>query len=738
MADDEDAIYVDVIARLDEASADEAAGKLRDKFKDVAKNAGDSIKDATKSIGKHVKEYLDEDVKNSIKDIFGTNLRDEIERGNFKGAVDDLNSTIGATTDLVTGLGEAFGANMDGIGEMSRAITDNISDIGNVLQTGTDKVYSLKHGIESFKSGDVTSAINHVHHALRGLVPDRYLDTGIDKISKLTDTIKAFKSRDAAGGLSGISGLFGGVDVLDQASASAGAAQAITSAIGEFVPAVAAAASPLAAGTLLYGGTAYGAYRGLRAVSGKDALDQRDRQDYANYLARGGGKLGPDGKPISFEQYVAARGFADLYPTAPGVSGTAPLLGSPTAEFDASTAGPAPQQPSANEVLLPIPGGRLGTRGPQQVLAGTPPAAGAAPMAPAGGGGGVTHAQEAIVEAASAVISAGSIVLGGISLPPSYVPGSAGHGNVAGPSSSSSSGSSGIPGGFKSWYSSSKAPQTAQGLPDLLGGRSSGGMIPGNSPGYDNTLGSVGGKSIGLEGGEFIVNPKATRANRSLLEAINSGSLSHFDGGGEVPTDVGTSQPPPTQGNTYTPQQQQSLGHGQGLGVSGGAIGLAEQAGAMAAGAFSFGGGAIAAQIAEQEMNLAIQKGGQIGAAAAMAPVETFMLGGGQMGAPSVQKGGWYKKIVGGLLGQQNSIPNVAGATQPPKPPKKDGEGQDGAPGDEQEPGAQGQKPGVSAGPKGSQDDPMHVKVTNPAPPPPQGTTTSAASMTGTMSAMTV
>jgi hypothetical protein len=56
MADDDDTIYVDVAARLDEASADKAVDKLRDKFS----HAGDSIKDslsgALGSVSDHVKD----------------------------------------------------------------------------------------------------------------------------------------------------------------------------------------------------------------------------------------------------------------------------------------------------------------------------------------------------------------------------------------------------------------------------------------------------------------------------------------------------------------------------------------------------------------------------------------------------------------------------------------------------------------------------------------------------------
>jgi hypothetical protein len=40
MASDDDVIYVDVAARLDESTAEKASGKLRDKFKGVGKHIG--------------------------------------------------------------------------------------------------------------------------------------------------------------------------------------------------------------------------------------------------------------------------------------------------------------------------------------------------------------------------------------------------------------------------------------------------------------------------------------------------------------------------------------------------------------------------------------------------------------------------------------------------------------------------------------------------------------------------
>ncbi|MEZ0366814.1 hypothetical protein ACAG26_24375 [Mycobacterium sp. pUA109] len=255
-----------------------------------------------------------------------------------------------------------------------------------------------------------------------------------------------------------------------------------------------------------------------------------------------------------------------------------------------------------------------------------------------------------------------------------------------------------------------------------LGHFSDGGILPGSSPGYDNMLGFLpDGSAVGLEGGEGVINPGAMSQPgvADLVRQLNG----HYDDGGQIPGLVA----PPTQGNEGGPIQSKGLGSGSGAGISGGGlIGLGESAAATAAGAFSFGGGAIAAQMAEQEMNLAAQKGAQAAATAVAAPFETLWLGGGMMGAPSLSSPmfGWPGKILGGLIGQQFNAPNIAGATQPPKDPKE--------PTEEEEPGIGTQN--APSSPSGAKDDPMHVKVTNPANgTAPLGATTSALSGVGSM-----
>jgi hypothetical protein len=199
---------------------------------------------------------------------------------------------------------------------------------------------------------------------------------------------------------------------------------------------------------------------------------------------------------------------------------------------------------------------------------------------------------------------------------------------------------------------------------------------------------------------------------------------------------------PPGRGQ---PQQPQRIGEGKGFGISGGLIGAAEQAGAMAAGVGSFGaGGQLAAQIAEQQINLAIEKGTQAANIAAEAPFETFWASGGQMGAESIGNFPWVTKIMGGLSGAGTAIPNVAGATQKPKDPNEQNQ-QQGPGKDGQQMQGQGQQQGQGQGaqrqpPTGHEDDPIHVKSADPggSPNPAQGDATSSMSTTSpAMSVMT-
>ena len=342
-------------------------------------------------------------------------------------------------------------------------------------------------------------------------------------------------------------------------------------------------------------------------------------------------------------------------------------------------------------------------------------------------------------------VAATTVMLGGnISLPAGLTTGpGSGPGGASGvPGSRSSSiagaGSAGIP---------SAGPSRAGGSLGSAGsfnglGFSGGGVIPGDSPGYDNILGYAGGGGpVGLEGGEYVVNPQATQQNMGLLNQINSGG------------------PNFNEQNSNGPKDQEQMGYGQGFGLTGtGAIGLAESlpgmlgtAAASGAGGFGAGAGAGAGaavaqalwqNIGQPELNEAIKKGGQIAAAAALAPIETGWLSGGQMGAETVgspAKAGWTGKLLGGLLGSQFSMPNIAGAVQPPKDPKQgeQDQGQDQDPGAAgKQAGAKGAKGGGSGGPLGTPDDPHNVKIVGGQQQPPMGANQSGSSVTSVGSAL--
>lgn len=115
----------------------------------------------------------------------------------------------------------------------------------------------------------------------------------------------------------------------------------------------------------------------------------------------------------------------------------------------------------------------------------------------------------------------------------------------------------------------------------------------------------------------------------------------------------------------------------------------------------------------------------------AMAPFEETWLGGGMMGAPSVgspANSGWPGKLLGSLVGSHFDAPNIAGTAQPPKREgKKSPDDTDNV--DEEQARA-------SKAPKGTPDDPVHVKQVggSGAPKTPTGQQeTSRANLSATM-----
>ena len=162
MADDsDDTIYVDVKPRLDEQAADEAEQKLRDKFKDAAKDIGDNIKGAFENLGDHVKDIFSKD--------------------HIQGAIESTRDALGSD------LGKEI------VGDLRKAIEEELGYTANDALRGIGK--SIGSSIREAIGGDT-------------------IDTVVDKAQKLTDTIHAIRSHDIRGGLRGASSLFGDVDEL--------------------------------------------------------------------------------------------------------------------------------------------------------------------------------------------------------------------------------------------------------------------------------------------------------------------------------------------------------------------------------------------------------------------------------------------------------------------------------------------------------------------------------------------
>jgi hypothetical protein len=679
MADDEDAIYIDVVPRVDDSAADSAVNKLRDKFKDVAADVGPDFLNALNSSG--------------VLEELGTRLG-----GALADPLKDLSDTIGLDLEnpLVKLLHKDVGGALDDIvGQLDSKLDGALGGLSD--KVGLDLHDALGKALDKDWGGLATSLGKGVGDKLtdalgiNDLLGSNGLDSVIDKVHTVTDAVKSLRSGDLGGALQGANALTGGAvqplaDLHDQVKQTVGDTKdLIEDTIGAgWLGSKAAGATKLFA-------EAAAPVAGSMALTGP-VEDQLNKipwvQDHTPLPGSGGDFLKAPFRMIAGDVMHPSR------------------LGNEKQQYDSNGNfigdGP-PQQNSTDRLYGSIFGGES---------SGT------------GGGGGKTMANVAEVQSNSAVVTAGSVSLGGnISIP--------GMGAAAASSGGGRSTSTGI--GTTGGDSGSMASLYSGGSGTTIGKShfASGGVLPGGSPGYDNMIGVLpGGSAVGLEGGEGVINPSAMQRPgvADLISSLNQ----HYDEGtgaagvGGDPNNT-TLSTPPTQPNAAGddtgngPKQQQQLGSGSGGGISGGGIiGAAEQAGVAAAGIGGFGGGAIAAQMAVQESNLLVQKATQNVAALATAPFETFGLTGGQMGAPTVNPmGGWIGKLIAGELGSQSNLPNLAGAsTQPPKKPDQK------QPGDDQQ--GQGETP---TGPSGAKDDPMHVNVTNQATAP-QGTSTSSMNMT--------
>lgn len=744
MAEDDEAIFVDILPKLDESETDRVTGRLRDKLKEGAKGAGKAIGDVLHS---ELAENLGRTIGPVAHDM-GVQLGKEL--GTRAGEL---------LHEQISGALKNVGVDFDGVVEKARELADEFG-------IDTEKVGNFSDAVKDLKVGDKAKAFDDLTKALSGMPGP--LGTVADKSKGLVDTYNSLKGnvKDVSGLLTtfekdapGIAGALGTVGAA--AESMAGPLAAAAAAAMEIDHALHIDSNTFDPGQHGWGHVLFGKIPDWLGIT--DPSTGLDKHGL------------PSAPPLAdptkgFQSPVPAKPGVPLIPT-PGSAPAAPpgYTASPGSldPFSAlMPSGTAPPSAGVPSIAPPDVGGGAHTSGfssgggVHATLAdfttpSLPNVTSPQDLTAAGGGvanlyrvaeslQGTPYSQKIRNDCSGMVSQLASAALG----LPAPGPGErfstvnegqwlASHGFQMGtppPGMANSSLQIG-------WYDhgGGNLGHTAATLPGgvnaesggSVGSFSLGGPVGANSPQFEHHaylpmgMGMPGAPMAGGPGGPrvspagFGIGP-GTPGIPGLPGLVAPPTMPNMGGGGGSPG----------------PVAQQSIGHGSGVGVTGGgALGMAEQAGVMAAAMFGFGGGGMAAQIGMQEMNLALQKGGQMAATAAMAIPETFMLSGGQMGAPSVGQGGWIRKILGGLMGQQFNAPNIAGGSQPAKQPKqKEGEGEG-----EQDPlkGGKGGPKGGKPGPSGHADDPIHVQQVNPPDAQPQGQATSAMNAAGVMSAVT-
>lgn len=699
MADDDDTIYIDVAARLDEDSVDKETKRLRDRLKDGVKGAGKAISDV-----------LHSELAGSLSEAIGPVARS-------------------AGEELAKELGSRAGD------FLHDQLSGALKDVGVDFDDITDKAKTFGGVFQDIKAGDTAKGFTDLTAALKGM-PGPLGEVG-DKSATVLDTYKSLKGdlHDTTEAL----GLFvAGIPAAETALAGLSSAAEL-------------ALAPLAAffGTMqIASGLTHGAQIDPWASGNPDPT----KGFQSPIQAQPGVPLppGPGGAPAAPPGYTATPGsldpFSGLLP--PGMqtpSGGTPSIAPPdTGGLPAHTSSAITGDGTHHASLVDSISGAPGGGGYTQDQA-------AAAIIGAARGRGLN--QEQTLAALSVGLletnlgsnpmtnvaqnQSGTVVQGLFQQDSSYNKYFGG-----GPRTDPQGGARGFIDQFIARGGLNKDPY--QGAVDVQKGVYGPGYVRSFRGRAMDYYTRDGGSGIPT-GGSWFPGYGGATPTPGRSGASPAGMGPGMPGIPGMPGKGGPGGPPSLGGNnSYSPNQQSQFGSGSGFGITGGGIiGAAEQAGSMAAGMGSFGGGSAAAAVAEQEMNLAITQGGKMAATAAMAPMETLGLAGGQMGAPSVGNGGWIHKLVGGMVGQQFSAPNMAGATQPPKQPDdKNKDADDGGGSSSTDPlngnksqGGQGGK-GAKPGPTGHQDDPIHVQAAPGA--APQGSATSAMNATGVMSGSTV
>lgn len=746
MADD-DEIGISIVPELDERAAEKAF----DRLKEGAKSAG-------KSVG---------DVLGSAAESWAADMAKTLDHGGISEALGKIGDQAKGVTGVVASIGEALGADLGGV-----------RDFGDSLSGYLDKANKGIHSLSEALHGDVLKGVDDLASAFGVKLPPA-LQQANEKSKTLRDTYHSLKG-DVK-------------DAYDVFTLFEKDAPGIAGALGKIGAAAEKMAGPIAIAAMA-GGTLENIEHNLIQDHGPGWLQKLLELNSHTPWGWGAGKVGElfgltPVHPAPSSPGAPAPSFPNSPTTPPDLGHPSGPSGGPTSIFPPGYFAPggpgapaAPRSsvpPGSNPFALPpTPAHTSGatTGGSHVTLADfTSPITVSGPEDLSGAGAsisslyafanslvGTPYSQPLRNDCSGAVSRIASVAAGF----GDQAPGQRFTTVNEGPRLAQMGFREGMGGPNDlsiGWYDhgGGNAGHTAATLPGGINAESGGshgaflmgaGAAGANSPQFDHHMYlPMGGRTGGGGGGGFSASPAGFgpplfpggpgAPHVPGGPVAPGGGLPGAPGGGSLP--MGT-LPNINPTNTYGQQQAPQLGSGSGFGLTGGGlIGMAEQAASMAAGAFSFGGGSMAAQLAFQELNLAVQKGGQMAATAAMAPLETMWLSGGQMGAPSVGgpgQAGWIGKLLGGLVGSQFGLPNIAGTAQPPK--KQQGEADESklgaglGGGDENAPKGQGGQGGGGATPGSSKDNPLYTKSAAPPPGPPQGAATSAASMHAYMSPM--
>lgn len=729
MASDDDLIYVDVVPRLDEAEAEKATGRLRDKLKDGVKGAG-----------------------KAVSDVFHSELAEELGRS-IGPIAHDMGVELGKKLGSKAGdfLHEQISDALKGVGVDFDDIIDKAHELADEFGVDADSVGKLADAFKAAKAGDQAKAFDDLADALQKVPGPIGEVAGTSK--GLLDTYSGLKSnvKDVSGLLTtfekdapGIAGALGTVGAA--AESVAGPLAAAATAAMEIDKALHIDSNTFDPGQHGWGHVLFGKIPDWLGITDPSTgLDKHlTPKTDSPITSKPGVPIvpTPGSTPASPPGYTASPGsldpFSALLPPgvkSPAGGGIPPIAPPDMGGIPAHTSGasvPLMQNPdgtitSSNpswaHLIARESSGRNVRQGIHDINSGGNEAEGYFQITPrtwaAHGGTQFAPSPLAATPQQQAAIAA----------------------RILQSNPSGSDWGAGLPG-------RESAGALLGGLGAAPAAITPGGPIRATLADYTRPAGT----GLGMRPAGFGIPPDIPG-----LPGLGPQGVPGTIPGQFGPQGIG-SPPNLDQTHTYSQKQQQQLGSGQGFGLTGGGlIGLLEQLPGMAASAAGgassmFGGGAAGgaaaaawSDIAVPEINLAAQKGGQMIAAAAEAPLETFGLTGGQMGAPSVNpQSGWIGKILGSMLGSQFSMPNIAGSVQPPKQggdKDSSGQGDDSSPGgksqQEQAGGGGAAAGGGKPGPTGHKDDPIHVQQVPQPGGHPQGQATSAMNTTGVASAMT-